>query len=123
MKKVANTYTVGLGLAALLVAGSPASAAAQGPAPARVAAPVDRTILPISPPQYPPITELDARKATPPPRFEVKPPRGAPNVVIVLIDDMGFGQPSTFGGDVAVPGLQPGARPGSSRGSACAASG
>jgi hypothetical protein len=39
---------------------------------------VDRTVLPITEPQYPPITELDARKATPPPRFEVKRPTARP---------------------------------------------
>ena len=52
-----------------------------------------------------PITELDVRKAKAPPRFEVKAPGGAPNVVIVLIDDFGFGQPSTFGGTIAMPTL------------------
>jgi arylsulfatase len=52
---------------------------------------MDRTILPIQPPHREPITELDARDATKPPRFEVKAPEGAPNVVIVLIDDIGFG--------------------------------
>jgi arylsulfatase len=66
---------------------------------------LDRTVLPIAQPSYPPITELDARKVKAPPRFEVKAPAGAPNVVIVLIDDMGFGQPSTFGGGVAMPTL------------------
>jgi len=50
---------------------------------------IDRTVLPIQEPDYPHETELDARKATPPPRFEVKAPDGAPNVLIVLIDDMG----------------------------------
>lgn len=93
--------------------GAPASSATPGPAagqaraaaPTRPAAKLDRTVLPIAPPRYPPITELDARKATPPPRFEVTAPRGAPNVVIVLIDDMGFGQPSTFGGGVTMPTL------------------
>ena len=105
MRQFVSTYTMELGLAALLVATTGVSATAQGPAPARATAPVDRTILPIAPPQHAPITELDARKATPPPRFEVRPPRGAPNVVIVLIDDMGFGQPSTFGGGVATPTL------------------
>jgi arylsulfatase len=65
----------------------------------------DRTVLPIQEPAWPTITELDARKAKAPPRFEVKAPKGAPNVVIVLIDDMGFGQPSTFGGGVAMPTL------------------
>jgi hypothetical protein len=38
----------------------------------------------------------------PPPRFEVKAPDGAPNVVIVLIDDLGFGATSTFGGPIAM---------------------
>ena len=52
---------------------------------------LDRTVLPIPEPKRLPITEVDARKATPPPRFEVKAPAGAPNVLIVLIDDMGFG--------------------------------
>jgi len=66
---------------------------------------LDRTVLPIPEPRYPPIKELDARKAKAPPRFEVKAPEGAPNVVIVLIDDMGFATPNTFGGPVAMPTL------------------
>ena len=53
---------------------------------------LDRTTLPIAEPTYAPITELDARKAKAPPRFEVKAPAGAPNIVIVLIDDIGFGE-------------------------------
>jgi arylsulfatase len=35
----------------------------------------------------------------------VKPPRGAPNVLLVLIDDAGFGNPSTFGGPCQTPTL------------------
>jgi arylsulfatase len=66
-------------------------------------APLDRTVLPIPEPNYPHETELDARKATPPPRFEVKAPAGAPNVLIVLVDDMGFGMPSAFGGPIHMP--------------------
>ena len=49
---------------------------------------------------------MDARKATAPPRFEVKAPATAPNVVIVLIDDIGFGHSSTFGGPIHMPTLQ-----------------
>ncbi|HKN01998.1 MAG TPA: arylsulfatase [Candidatus Binataceae bacterium] len=66
---------------------------------------LDRSVLPIPDPGYPPITQLDARNATPPPRFEVKAPSGAPNVLIILLDDMGFGQPSTFGGPINMPTL------------------
>ena len=65
----------------------------------------DRTVLPIAEPKRPVIKEIDARKVKAPPRFEVKAPKGAPNVVIVLIDDMGFGVPSSFGGPVPMPTL------------------
>jgi len=73
------------------------------PAATQKAGELDRTVLPIPEPDYPHETELDARKATPPPRFEVKAPAGAPNVLIVLIDDMGFGMSSAFGGPVHMP--------------------
>ncbi len=77
------------------------------PAPAAVAGDVaqDRRILPVAEPTYTPITELDARNAKAPPRFEVKAPAGAPNVVIVLIDDIGFGHSSAFGGPINMPTL------------------
>src|SRR5262245_39431482 len=64
---------------------------------------LDRTRLPIAEPDYPRSTVLDARDATPPRRFEVKAPSGAPNVLIVLVDDMGFGMPSAFGGPLRMP--------------------
>jgi arylsulfatase A-like enzyme len=84
------------GCAAALLA---SQAFAAGPAP------LDRTILPIQEPARPLYSEIDARKVAMPPRFEVKAPDGAPNVVIVLVDDMGFGVPTTFGGPVAMPTL------------------
>jgi len=61
---------------------------------------LDRTKLPIAEPDYPHSTVLDARDTKPPARFEIKAPAGAPNVLIVLVDDMGFGMPSAFGGPV-----------------------
>ncbi len=64
---------------------------------------LDRTVLPIVEPQYPPITEINARKVTPPPLFRVQAPAKAPNVLIVLMDDMGFGHPSAFGGPIRTP--------------------
>ena len=64
---------------------------------------LDRTNLPIQEPKPPTYTELDARNLKAPPLFEVKAPEGAPNVVIVLIDDLGFGAPSTFGGPLQTP--------------------
>ncbi len=63
----------------------------------------DRSILPIVPPDQPPITEMDARNATRPAPFHVDAPEGAPNVVIVLIDDIGFGATEPFGGAIETP--------------------
>jgi len=71
--------------------------------PAQAADKLDRTVLPIPEPNYPHSTVFDARKATAPPRFEVKAPANAPNVLIVLIDDMGFGMSSSFGGPIHMP--------------------
>ena len=86
---------------------APGLAQAQAAKPvAAPAATLDRTVLPIPEPKAPFVTELDARNAKAPPRFEVKAPAKAPNVLIVLIDDMGFGQPSAFGGPVQMPNLE-----------------
>ena len=74
-----------------------------GAATSAGAAELDRTMLPIQEPKRPTYSELDARNVKPPERFEVKSPPGAPNVVIVLIDDIGFGGPSTFGGPIRTP--------------------
>src|SRR5687767_11792322 len=65
----------------------------------------DRTVLPIPEPKRPVYTELDARKTKAPPPFAVEAPAGAPNVVIILIDDVGFGAAGTFGGPVPMPTL------------------
>ncbi|HEX5703578.1 MAG TPA: arylsulfatase [Pyrinomonadaceae bacterium] len=76
---------------------------AQQPQPAKVLYPTDRTILPIPHPMIPKLTTQDVREAQTPARFQVKAPDGAPNVLIVLIDDMGFGMSDAFGGPVRMP--------------------
>jgi len=67
---------------------------------------LDRTVLPIKAPARQTYKELDARNAKAPARWEVKAPQGAPNVVVVLIDDIGFGASSTFGGPINMPNLE-----------------
>ena len=46
---------------------------------------LDRTVLPMKPPYAPPITTLDARDAKAPPRWQVKAPKDAPNVLIIML--------------------------------------
>ena len=67
---------------------------------------LDRTVLPIPEPKIVPSTILDVRDAKAPPPFRVQAPEKAPNVLIVLIDDMGFGQSSAFGGPIHMPTLE-----------------
>lgn len=67
--------------------------------------PIDRTVLPLVPPHEKGVTVLDARDAKSPPVFEVRAPKEAPNVVLILIDDLGFGGTSTFGGVIPTPTL------------------
>jgi len=64
---------------------------------------VGREILPIPDRPYNGPVPFDARNATAPPQPTLSAPQGAPNVVIVLLDDMGFGIPSAFGGFVKMP--------------------
>lgn len=68
--------------------------------------PMDRTVLPIAEPTHPAITELDVRKATAPPLFQVKAPQGAPNVLVILLDNLGYGATKPFGGQINMPTLE-----------------
>jgi len=65
----------------------------------------DRTVLPRPAQPFEGVTKptLEGSKAAF--THPVKAPPDAPNVLLVLIDDAGFGNPSTFGGPVATPTL------------------
>jgi arylsulfatase len=66
---------------------------------------LDRTVLPIHEPARQTYKELSATDAKAPARWQVTAPKEAPNVVVVLIDDMGFGASSRFGGPINMPTL------------------
>lgn len=66
---------------------------------------LDRTSLPIKEPKRQTYKELDARNAKAPARWNVTAPKEAPNVVVVLIDDIGFGASHAFGGPINMPTL------------------
>src|SRR5512132_946110 len=61
--------------------------------------------LPPPPEKFGGKVERNAAQSTPywPPRVE--PPKGAPNVLLIMTDDAGFGVPSTFGGVIPTPSL------------------
>ena len=69
---------------------------------------VTRAILPISDQQHVGPTTYDAKDPanTYPPIEPLRPPNGAPNILVVLLDDVGFAASSVFGGpvDAQAPG-------------------
>ena len=64
-----------------------------------------RSVLPIPERRHTGLTTFDAKDpdTSYPPIRPLRPPAAAPNVLIVLIDDCGFGAPSTFGGPCLTP--------------------
>ncbi|MGA8677218.1 MAG: sulfatase-like hydrolase/transferase, partial [Candidatus Acidiferrales bacterium] len=66
---------------------------------------VQRTVLPIPDRPRTGLVTYDAKDPDTkfPPITPLRPPTGAPNVLIVLIDDAGFGSSSAFGGPCNTP--------------------
>jgi arylsulfatase len=66
---------------------------------------ISRDVLPIPDRAYEGELPLDAKdpEATFPPIESLRPPAGAPNVLVVLLDDVGFAASSAFGGPCATP--------------------
>ena len=66
---------------------------------------IQRTILPIPDRPFSGLITYDARDPDTgfPPIEPLRPPDGAPNVLIVLLDDVGYGASSAFGGPVYMP--------------------
>jgi arylsulfatase len=64
-----------------------------------------RDVLPIPDKPYQGLLTYDAKDPASsfPPIAPIRPPAGAPNVLIVLLDDVGFGASSTFGGPCSTP--------------------
>jgi arylsulfatase A-like enzyme len=66
---------------------------------------IDGETLPPTPQEFKGKIETNAAKSTPYWPARIVPPKGAPNVVLIMTDDVGFGAPSTFGGVIPTPTL------------------
>jgi len=96
-------------LAAAMMAVAP-SARAQSKSTGKLGSPgatttIDGKQLPPPDPQFGGVINEKATESKPwwPPT--VVPPKNAPNVLLIMTDDCGFGAPSTFGGVVPTPAL------------------
>jgi hypothetical protein len=66
---------------------------------------IQRSVLPIPDRKPVGLTTYDAKDPDTkfPPITELRPPAGAPNVLVILLDDVGFGASSAFGGPCQTP--------------------
>src|SRR5271166_3793281 len=80
-----------------VVRGAPGSPSATVSIPGRY--------LPPPPPEFGGVINLTAPESTPWWPAKVVPPEGAPNVLLIMTDDAGYGVASTFGGVIPTPAL------------------
>ena len=114
--------SVGAKMVALLaLASAPARVGAANPQPGATAPPpaqtsgvpgspsatqsLDSKHLPAPPPSFQGVINFNADHSKPAWPPTVVPPKGAPNVLLIMTDDVGFGAPSTFGGTIPTPAL------------------
>src|SRR5664280_1044155 len=66
---------------------------------------IDGKQLPPPPPKFEGKIGRNTAQSTPYWPARVEPPKGAPNILLIMTDDSGFGVPSTFGGVIPTPAL------------------
>jgi len=66
---------------------------------------IDGRYLPPPPQRFKGKIDLNAAQSTPAWPARVVPPEGAPNILLIMTDDVGFAAPSTFGGVIPTPAL------------------
>ena len=97
---------MGVGLTSLLAApGAVAQETTGTPGAPNSTSTIDGRYLPNPTPPFGGEIKLNASQSKPywPPR--VVPPKGAPNILLIMTDDVGFAAPSTFGGVIPTPAL------------------
>jgi len=98
---------VAAALALLLVPGGPTHAQGTPGAPGSPSATIsiDGKQLPPPPQKFGGKIERTTKGSKPWWPARVVPPKGAPNVLLIITDDVGYGAPSTFGGVIPTPAL------------------
>lgn len=70
-----------------------------------IASAPDRKTLPIPPAPYTNVIGSSYRNSTPQIQSPLATPAGSPNILLILLDDAGYGQTSTFGAPIPTPTL------------------
>ncbi len=103
-----SVLLTGTVLAAASLAPPSLANAAEAQAAAPVNAPeLDRTVLPVTPPGFAGKIGDNYKESVPDwnPVLPVQVPQGAPNVLLIVLDDIGYGQLGAYGGPIETPNL------------------
>ena len=104
-----NSYVLAYAMFAVAIMAAARSAPAQQitgtPGSPSATTTVDGKYVPPPPGKFGGVINMDAKTSKPywPPR--VVPPKGAPNILLIMTDDQGYGVSSTFGGVIPTPAL------------------
>ena len=100
---------LGLSFAGMMMAGIPAAYAqlqtTGTPGTPDATTTIDGKYLPPPPPQFGGTINLDSKDSKPYWPSTVVPPKGAPNVLLIMTDDQGYGVSGTFGGVIPTPSV------------------
>jgi arylsulfatase A-like enzyme len=108
MKSARQILITGIFAAAVMAAAPSARAQIQTtgtPGSPSATTSIDGKQLPAPDPKFGGVIKDDALQSQPWWAPRIVPPKGAPNVLLIITDDSGFGVPSTFGGVVRTPSM------------------
>jgi arylsulfatase A-like enzyme len=103
--KITTALSMGFLLGTSYLPGAIAQQTTSVPGSPSATTTIDGSQLPPPPPNFGGVIKESAKDSTPwwPPR--VVPPKGAPNVLLIMTDDQGYGVSGTFGGVIPTPAL------------------
>ena len=103
--KISRSVLAGAGLLALGCVSALAQQTTGTPGSPGATTTIDGAQLPAPPQPFGGKIERTAPQSTPYWPARIVPPKGAPNILLIMTDDAGYGVPSTFGGVIPTPAL------------------
>ncbi|HEX9752792.1 MAG TPA: arylsulfatase [Methyloceanibacter sp.] len=103
MKRELLTLTLGLLVGTALTAVASAQETTGVPGAPSATTTIDGNYLPNPPPRFGGEIGLDAKDSKPYWPAQIVPPKGAPNILLIMTDDQGYGVYGTFGGVIPTP--------------------
>ena len=103
--KITTTLSLSFLLGASYLPGAMAQQTTGTPGSPSATTTIDGNYLPNTPPKFGGDINLSAQDSKPYWRPQVVPPKGAPNVLLIMTDDAGYGVSGTFGGVIPTPNM------------------